>query len=251
MTAKPNRPPITFIPMSTDAEKIRFFGTLMPALLLLRASPLRFLQYQIVKRQTPRGDLAGLIEHGADDVARSGDMLIFVHRWQSLTFDPFTFARAKTFLAQAGRLARRAGYAATLLDPLSPDVNLPRLAASAGLGNLSPYGLLVHPIFGPRVILTGLQTACPWRCGPAGAAMAATIAWPASRSARRSHSTRGSSPCATAKAARNAWWSAPRARGAASGASRRRWPGARAPDAARVSEAGNAHDGAGANTRSE
>ena len=106
MTAKPNRPSITFIPMSTDAEKIRFFGTLMPALLLLRASPLRFLQYQIVKHQTPRGDLASLIEHGVDDVAHSGDMLIFVHRWQSLTFDPFAFARAKTFLAQAGRLAR-------------------------------------------------------------------------------------------------------------------------------------------------
>ena len=166
MTAKPNRPPITFIPMSTDAERIRFFGTLMPALLLLRASPLRFLQYQIVKRQTPRGDLAGLIEHGVDDVARSGDMLIFIHRWQSLTFDPFAFARAKTFLAQAGRLARRAGYVATQLDPLSPDVNLPKLAASAGLGNLSPYGLLVHPIFGPRVILTGLQTAYPLEVRP-------------------------------------------------------------------------------------
>jgi len=166
VTTKLLRPPISFIPMSTDAEKIRFFGTLMPALLLLRAAPLRFLQYQIVKRQTPRGDLAGLIEHGADDVARRGDTLIFVHRWQSLTFDPFAFARAKTFLAQAGRLARRAGYAATLLDPLSPDVNLPKLAASAGLGNLSPYGLLVHPIFGPRVILTGLQTDYPLAVQP-------------------------------------------------------------------------------------
>lgn len=161
MTTKPTRPPISFIPMSTDAKKIRFFGTLMPALLLLRASPLRFLQYQIAKFLTPQGDLASLIKHRADDAARIGDTLIFVHRWQSLTFDPFTFARAKVFLAQAGRLVRRAGYAATLLDPLSPDVNLPKLAASAGLGNLSPYGLLVHPIFGPRVILTGLQTAYP------------------------------------------------------------------------------------------
>jgi hypothetical protein len=111
MTAKLNRPPITFIPMSTDAEKIRFFGTLMPALLLLRASPLRFLQYQIVKRQTPRGDLASLIEHGVDDVAHSGDMLIFVHRWQSLTFDPFAFARAKTFLT------RPAGWRAAPATP--------------------------------------------------------------------------------------------------------------------------------------
>jgi epoxyqueuosine reductase len=65
------------------------------------------------------------------------------------------------FLAQATRLARRPGYPATPLDPLSPDVNLPRLAQAAGLGNLSPYGLLVHPAFGPRLIVTGLRTDFP------------------------------------------------------------------------------------------
>jgi epoxyqueuosine reductase QueG len=34
------------------------------------------------------------------------------------------------------------------------------------LGNLSPFGLLVHPIFGPRLILTVLQTDYPIRLSP-------------------------------------------------------------------------------------
>ena len=59
------------------------------------------------------------------------------------------------------RLVRREGYRAEPLDPLSPRVNLPQLAARAGLGTLSPYGLLVHPAYGPRLILTGLRTDHP------------------------------------------------------------------------------------------
>ncbi|NIV28647.1 MAG: hypothetical protein GWN58_03750, partial [Anaerolineae bacterium] len=51
-------------------------------------------------------------------------------------FDPLAFARAKTFLAQITRLVRRAGSEAEPLDPLSPNINLPKLAAQAGLGNL-------------------------------------------------------------------------------------------------------------------
>jgi Pyruvate/2-oxoacid:ferredoxin oxidoreductase delta subunit len=62
------------------------------------------------------------------------------------------------FLEQMTRLLRRAGYRAEPLDPLSPRLNLPRLAVEAGLGNLSPYGLLVHPVFGPRLILSGVRT---------------------------------------------------------------------------------------------
>lgn len=156
--SKPTRPDITCIPMSTDAGKIRFFGTLMPALLLIKASPAGFLHYQLQKRTTPASDAASFINSEADDAARAGDVLVFVHRWRTVDFDPFTFARAKSFLACLTRLVRRAGYRAEPLDPLSPAENLPQLAAAAGLGNLSPYGLLVHPIFGPRLILTGLKT---------------------------------------------------------------------------------------------
>jgi ferredoxin len=46
------RPEISFIPLSTDAGKIRFFGTLMPALLLLKASPARFLHAQLGECQS-------------------------------------------------------------------------------------------------------------------------------------------------------------------------------------------------------
>ncbi len=159
-------PEIRFIPMSTDADKIRFFGTLMPALLLLKASPWRFLQYRMALGRTPQREFPAFITSGADDAGRAGDTLVFVHRWHTATFDPFTFARAKLFLARATRLARRAGHETTPLDPLSPDTNLPRLAAAAGLGNLSPYGLLVHPTFGPRLILTGLRTNYPLDAQP-------------------------------------------------------------------------------------
>lgn len=160
------RPEIRFIPMSTDADKIRFFGTLMPALLLLKQSPLRFLQFQLAMRTTPSHNIASFIVTDADDAARIDDTIIFVHRWSSMDFDPFTFGRAKTFLARMTRMVRQAGYVAEPIDPLSPQLNLPRLAAQVGLGNPSPYGLLVHPIFGPRLILTGLKTNMPLTISP-------------------------------------------------------------------------------------
>lgn len=152
------RPTIETIPMSTDAKKIEFFGTLMPALLLLKAAPLRFLGYQLAGHLRPRGEIDDFIAHGCDDAAQIGNTLVFVHRWESTAFDPFTFARAKTFIRQLRRMLRKAGYSATLIDPLSPGRNLPKLAQSAGLGNLSPYGLVVHRVFGPRLILTGVET---------------------------------------------------------------------------------------------
>jgi epoxyqueuosine reductase len=155
------RPEIRFVPMSTDEGKIRFFGTLMPALLLIKASPGQFVRYQFARHHTPRADVSAFIAANADDAARTGNVLVFVHGWDSLEFDPFAFARAKTFLARITRLVRRAGYLAEPLDPLSPDVNLPKLAARAGLGDLSPFGLLVHPAYGPRLILTGLRTDYP------------------------------------------------------------------------------------------
>ncbi|NIV28646.1 MAG: hypothetical protein GWN58_03745, partial [Anaerolineae bacterium] len=55
------RSEIVFVPMSTDEDKIRFFGTLMPALLLLKASPLRFAQTQVAKRFAPRMEPEALI----------------------------------------------------------------------------------------------------------------------------------------------------------------------------------------------
>ena len=155
------RPEIIFVPLSTDEGKIRFFGTLMPALLLLRAAPGQLLRHQIARRLTPRTEIENLLAEAADDAARMDGTLIFVHRWKSDGFDAVAFARAKTFLAQITRLVEREGYGAEPLDPLSPRVNLPKLAVRAGLGTLSPYGLLVHPAFGPRLILTGLRTEHP------------------------------------------------------------------------------------------
>lgn len=155
------QPRIRFVPISTDERTIRFFGTLMPALLLLKASPGRFVQYQITRHSIPKIELASFLVANTDDAARIDDKLVFIHRWRSPSFDPFAFAQAKTTLARIVRLVRKEGYSAEALDPLSPNINLPRLAARAGLGNLSPFGLLVHRAFGPRLILSGLRTDLP------------------------------------------------------------------------------------------
>jgi ferredoxin len=160
------RPEFSFIPLSTDEGKIRFFGTLMPALLLLKAAPGQFFHHQVARRATPRTEVESFVVRATDDSAQVDGITIFVHRWESEGFDALAFARAKTFLAQVTRLASRQGYHAEPLDPLSPRVNLPKLAARAGLGTLSPYGLLVHPTFGPRLILTGLRTDYPLAAGP-------------------------------------------------------------------------------------
>jgi hypothetical protein len=163
MRSLQTRPEIQFVPLSTDARTIRFFGTLMPAVLLLRASPLRFVEASVAACRRPRTSAAEFVASGSDDAARLDDALVFIHRWQSDSFDPLAFAQARAFLAQLTRLLKWEGYAADPLDPLSPEINLPRLAAGAGLGSLSPYGLLVHPSFGPRLIITAVRTDCPLR----------------------------------------------------------------------------------------
>jgi epoxyqueuosine reductase len=157
-----NRPAIRFVPLSTDPARIRFFGTFFPNLLLLLRSPPGFAAHLVRLRTTPREATDAYAASVADDCARSGNTLIFIHRWRTPSFDPGAFARASEFLARLRRMLERSGHAAEPIDALSPEVNLPRLAAAAGLGNLSPFGLLVHPRFGPRVIINALRTDWPW-----------------------------------------------------------------------------------------
>ena len=159
----PVRPAITFIPASTDPERIRFFGALFPGLLLLKEAPGHLVAGWARRRVTPRESVESLIRAGSDDLGSVGDTWVFVHRWEGLHFDPVAFADAKTFLRRLTRKVRAEGFLAEPLDPLSPERNLPQLAASAGLGNLSPFGLLVHPRFGPRLIITALRTNHPFR----------------------------------------------------------------------------------------
>ncbi|MBK5969312.1 hypothetical protein CCR91_11140 [Thiorhodovibrio winogradskyi] len=138
----------------------------MPAILLLKASPWRFVADQIASRRTPSLSVTDFIASGCDDAGQVEDLWVFAHRWASVQFDPLAFARAKVFLNQLTRLVARAGYQAEPLNALSPDINLPSLAMQAGLGDSSPYGLLVHPAFGPRLILTALRTDYPLSLRP-------------------------------------------------------------------------------------
>lgn len=159
-------PRIRCIPATTNKTLLRMFGTLMPSLLLLKQAPGKIWALHRAKSQTPDAEIGGFIHANTDDVGQVEDALVFVHRWQSTEFDPVVFANAKVFLAQVTRMVQRAGYGAIALDPLSPGINLPQLAVDAGLGDFSPYGLLVHPKFGPRVILTALKTDYPLSVTP-------------------------------------------------------------------------------------
>ena len=156
------RPEITFVPMSTDPERIRFFGTFFPNLLLLLSSPPAFVAHKVRLHTTPRESPDRFVSLRADGCARVGETLVFLHKWRTQRFDPGAFARASEFLARLTSLLHRAGRTAVPLDALSPDVNLPKLAAEAGLGNLSPFGLLVHPRFGPRLIINAVRTDWTW-----------------------------------------------------------------------------------------
>lgn len=157
---------IRCIPATTNKTLLRIFGTLMPSLMLLKQAPGQLWSLHRAMLQTPNVGIADFLQSQVDDVGRVGDTLVFVHHWRSTQFDPVVFARAKVFLTQITRMIRRAGYAATAFDPLSPGMNLPQLAVNAGLGDFSPYGLLVHPQFGPRVILTALKTDYPLSVSP-------------------------------------------------------------------------------------
>ena len=158
----PACPEVRCIPATTNETVLRMFGTLMPALLLLKQSPGQAWSLWRAQRETPQAEIDDFIQSEVDDLGRADDTLVFVHQWRSPDqFDAIAFARAKVFLSQLTRLVEAAGYTAEPLDPLSPQQNLPKLAVSAGLGNLSPYGLLVHPKFGPRVIITALKTDYP------------------------------------------------------------------------------------------
>ena len=74
------------------------------------------------KRLTPGQEIGAYLKEGTDDAGRVGDVLVFVHRWRSLKFDPFTFARANTFLVRLTRMIRWQGFAAEPYDPLSPNI---------------------------------------------------------------------------------------------------------------------------------
>lgn len=104
------RTQIRCIPATTNEVLLRFFGTLMPTLLLLKQAPRQFWRLWQDGQRTPSVEIADFIQAEVDDAGRVGDTLVFVHRWQNDTFDAVAFARAKVFLTQLTRLIKNAGY---------------------------------------------------------------------------------------------------------------------------------------------
>jgi len=148
-----------FIEASTDEKKIEFFGNLMPSIILFRRKPGRLLLRPLRKLYTPSEKVSEYVKKNVDDIGEIDGTYVFLHRWKTHGFDPVVFEETKMFIYRLNRIISKQGIKGQALYPLSPRINLPKLAASAGLGTLSPFGLLVHPEFGPRLFITALKGA--------------------------------------------------------------------------------------------
>ncbi|MBI5374607.1 MAG: hypothetical protein HZA77_04180 [Candidatus Schekmanbacteria bacterium] len=148
-----------FIEASTDEKKIEFFGNLMPSIILLRRNPRRFLMRPLRKLYTPSDKISEYVKKNVDDIGEIDGTYVFLHKWKAHSFDPVVFEDTKMFIYRLNKLLAKEGINGKALYPLSPRINLPKLAANAGLGTLSPFGLLVHPEFGPRLFITALTGA--------------------------------------------------------------------------------------------
>lgn len=129
------------VAISSEREKAGY-----PVCRLISQSPLRFSPKIIerIKQHFTECEMVILASTAAQVNYWARLILVFVHRWHSQKFDPFNFAQAKTFRSRITRMFRRMGYSAGSSDPLSPGINLPRLAEKVGPGNRSSYGVLVH-----------------------------------------------------------------------------------------------------------
>lgn len=148
-----------FIDASTDEKKIEFFGNLMPSIILLRRNPQRLFARPFRKFYTPSDSIEQYIKKNVSDIGKVDDTYVFLHKWGSLAFDPVVFEETKMFIYRLNKMISKNGLKGQALYPLSPRINLPKLAESAGLGTLSPFGLLVHPKYGPRLFITALKGA--------------------------------------------------------------------------------------------
>ncbi|MTV48824.1 hypothetical protein GJ688_07495 [Heliobacillus mobilis] len=148
---------IRFCGVIRSGTAIEIFGNMIPSLLMLKRDPRAWWRRLKEKgRQKPLPTMEELIQR-PDDVGRIGSTYLFIHRWKGDEFDLDAFQRSQDFLADLERLLQAQGRSFRIFTPLSPKTNLPELAEKAQLGNLSPFGLLIHWRFGPRLLITGAE----------------------------------------------------------------------------------------------
>ncbi|MZP28600.1 hypothetical protein GTO91_02555 [Heliobacterium undosum] len=142
-----------------NGAAIEFFGTIIPSLLLFKRDPRAWWQRRQSRRNRNRQPLPLLEDllKRPNDAGRAGDTYIFIFKWKGDEFDLDAFHDSHDFLLDLERVLRAQGRRFRIFTTLSPKINLPELAETAGLGNLSPFGLLVHPRFGPRMLITGVE----------------------------------------------------------------------------------------------
>ncbi|MBM7867266.1 hypothetical protein GTO89_12315 [Heliobacterium gestii] len=154
-----SRRSIRFRGVIKNGAAIEFFGTMIPSLLLFKRDPHAWWKRWRARQGRNRQPLPSLdrLLNRPDDTGRVGETHIFIFKWQSDVFDLDAFHDSHDFLLDLERVLRAQGRRYRLYTSLSPKTNLPELAAAAGLGDLSPFGLLIHRRFGPRMLIVGVE----------------------------------------------------------------------------------------------
>jgi ferredoxin len=154
----PTYPTIRFSGEVPAGEILRQYGGLAGRIGLVGASPsLQLMLNQNYCRIAESREPAEALRF-ADDAVYDGETLWFCIHWSGWLGEAYSMVWAEMHCDRISRILRQAGHQAEPIHPLSAALSLPRAAARAGLGNLSPYGLLVHKVFGPRILLGGLRT---------------------------------------------------------------------------------------------
>jgi ferredoxin len=160
-------PSIRFSGAVPKSEVLENYGRFEASIGLIYVSPAIQLRInRLFARFAACADAETAIARFADDAASAEGMVLFALRWSGVMNDSYEMVRMDLLCDHVSRFIRASGYRVEPIRPLTTVLNLPEVSAAAGLGNLNPYGLLVHKVFGPRVVLGGLRTNYPFDLRP-------------------------------------------------------------------------------------
>jgi ferredoxin len=158
---------IRFSGAVSTGEVLENYGNFEASIGLIYVSPAIQLKInRLFARLASCADAETAIARFADDAASVEGMILFALRWSGVMNDSYEMVRMDLLCDHVSQFISGTGYRVEPIRPLTTTLNLPEVSAAAGLGNLNPYGLLVHKVFGPRVVLGGLRTDYPFDLRP-------------------------------------------------------------------------------------
>jgi epoxyqueuosine reductase len=158
---------IRFSGAVSKGEVLENYGNFEASIGLICVSPVIQLKInRLFTRLASCADVETTIARFADDAASAGGMILFALRWSGVMNDSYEMVRMDLLCDHVSQIIKGTVYRVEPIRPLTTTLNLPEVSAAAGLGNLNPYGLLVHKVFGPRIVLGGLRTDYPFGMRP-------------------------------------------------------------------------------------